>query len=151
MALSWQIYLCIYSFLQSAKLWASLNYTSLTTVFFHHSIRVKLNKQSDAVDKRNTWQHRLLMQNTYVEIKDKSRLSKSLKISLYRLVSDLWCTFFTSEMRNGNAKIYEIRWSLSVILWHHCRFEILRCDPHHQSQTTQTCWRSQPNTNILFL
>lgn len=41
--------------------------------------------------------------NTYEEIKDKSRLSNSLKISLYRLVSDFGCNFFTSEMTKGGS------------------------------------------------
>lgn len=48
---------------------------------------------------------RVAQSNTYEEMKDKSRLSKSRKISLYRFVSDLF-TRFTSEMKNVKAKIH---------------------------------------------
>lgn len=82
----------LYGFLQSAKLTASFNDISLTIVGFF---------QCSGQTEQAEWCRR--QENTYEEIKDKSRLSKSLKISLYRLVSDLQCNFFTSEMRNGKS------------------------------------------------
>lgn len=67
--------------------------------------------------------------NTYEEMKDKSRLSKSRKISLYLLVSDLLYTLFPSEMKNGKTNKHQIMYL--------CYMEILKRDP--QTQTIQKC------------
>lgn len=89
----------LYGFLQSAKFTASFNDISLTILgFFQCS-----GQTEQAEWCRRQEKHIVLMYNTYEEMKDKSRLSKSLKISLYRLVSDLQCNLFTSEMRNGKS------------------------------------------------
>lgn len=54
------------------------------------------------------------MTNTYQEIRDKSRLSKSLKISLYRFVSDLECNFFTSEINSIKVKLMNLEDTLTL-------------------------------------
>lgn len=63
-------------------------------------------------DNKHAFNH-LKILNTHEGMNDKSRLSKSLKISLYRLVSDF--TFFTSEKLNENIKIKQNDLSIFVI------------------------------------
>lgn len=69
-------------------------------------------------------QQRKKSKNTYQEIIDKSRLSKSLKISLYRFVSDLGCIFFTSEINSTKIK--------PLIHWH---WHSMRCCSAHNPQS----------------
>lgn len=75
------------------------------TLFLHQN-----SGQTDQVEQCN----RQKTASTYQEITDKSRLSKSLKISLYRFVSDLECIFFTSEINSIKVKPMNLEDALTL-------------------------------------